>query len=416
MSTLPRFATVRQEVARAPLGDVGTAVRAELRRIGLGERMRPGARIAVGAGSRGVAQYALVVGAVVAELRAMGAEPFVFPAMGSHGGATAEGQAALLESWGITAATMDCPVHSAMDVVRVGETAHGIPVFCDAAAHASDGIIVVNRVKIHTDFHGSTESGLTKMLAIGLGKRDGAEPIHALGVAGLRDHIPQVAAVQLARSPILCGVAIVEDGAHNVSVVRAVPAGAIPSEEPALLAHSRSLTPRLPLDAFDVLIVDRMGKDISGAGMDNNVLGRMFIDGEPEPESPRIGTVVTLRLTDASHGNACGLGFADIVSQRLLDAMDAEITRVNVETSGFLRRGRIPPAYPTDRAAIEAAIARHARGGDGTNVTALRIRDTLSLAEFEASEGLLPALLDRPGIALVRPAHELSFLGDGALA
>lgn len=415
MTALPRFATVRQEVARAPLADVAGAVRAELRRIGIARQVQPGARIAVGAGSRGVANYALVVGAVVAELKELGAAPFVFPAMGSHGGATAEGQREVLAGWGITPEAMGCPVHSAMDVVRVGETAHGVPVFCDAAAHAADGIIVVNRVKIHTDFHGPTESGLTKMLVIGLGKRAGAEPIHELGVPGLRDHIPLAAAVQLARSPVLCGVAVIEDGAHNVSEVRAVPAARIPHEEPALLERSRQRTPRLPVRAADVLIVDYMGKDISGAGMDNNVLGRMFIDGVPEPEEPRIGTVVTLRLTDASHGNACGLGFADLVAQALLDAMDEEITRINIETSGFLRRGRVPPALPSDRAAIEAAFARHAPGGDLSGVTALRIRDTLSLEELEASEALLPALLDRPGVTLVRPPRPLPFRADGSL-
>ncbi|HWQ11923.1 MAG TPA: DUF2088 domain-containing protein [Roseiflexaceae bacterium] len=413
MTTLPRFAVVRQEVPRAPLGDVAGAVRAELQRIGLAGRVRPGARVAVGAGSRGIADYALVVRAVVDELRAIGAQPFIFPAMGSHGGATAEGQRGVLAEWGITPETMGCPLVSSMDVVQVGETAEGVPVFCDAAAHSADGIIVVNRVKIHTDFHGPTESGLTKMLAIGLGKRAGAEPIHRHGTRGLREIIPQVAALQLARSPVLCGVAIVEDGAHNVSLVRALAAADIPREEPALLARSRALTARLPVRALDVLIVDRMGKDISGAGLDNNVLGRMYIDGEPEPEEPRIGTVVALRLTPGTHGNACGIGFVDIVPQALLDAVDHEVTRINVETSGFLRRGRIPPTAPTDRAAIEAAFARHAH--TGAPVTALRIRDTLSLEEFEASESLLPALLDQPGVALVRPPRELVFQEDGSL-
>jgi hypothetical protein len=415
MTTLPRFATVRQEVARAPLADIPGAVRAELRRIGLAAKISPGARIAVGAGSRGIASYAVVVGAVVAELRAIGAEPFVFPAMGSHGGATAEGQAEVLATWGITPETMGCPVLSSMEVVRVGQTAAGLPVFCDAAAHAADGIIVVNRVKIHTDFHGPTESGLTKMLAIGLGKRAGAEPIHELGTTGLRDHIPQVAAVQLQRSPVLCGVAIVEDGAHSVSVVRAVPAAQIPSEEPGLLERARALRARLPARAMDVLVVDQMGKDISGAGMDNNVLGRMLIDGEPEPEEPRVGTIVTLRLTEDTHGNACGIGFADIVAQGLLDQMDAEVTRINIETSGFLRRGVIPPAYPTERAAVEAAFARHARAGDASGVAAMRIRDTLSLEELEVSEAILPAVLDQPGVTLLRPPHALAFDADGRL-
>ncbi|HEX5690777.1 MAG TPA: lactate racemase domain-containing protein, partial [Roseiflexaceae bacterium] len=217
MTHFPRLAAIRQPVPTAPLADVAQAVRDELARIELSAQLKPGARIGVGAGSRGITDYALVVGTVVAELKRMGAEPFVFPAMGSHGGATAEGQREVLAEWGITEERMGCPIHTAMDVVQVGTTDSGIDVFCDANAFGSDGIIVVNRVKIHTDFHGPTESGLTKMLAIGLGKRQGAEPIHQRGTRGLREEIPRIAAVHLAKSPILCGVAIVEDGAHHVS-------------------------------------------------------------------------------------------------------------------------------------------------------------------------------------------------------
>lgn len=408
----PRFATVRQTVPTAPLPDVTQAVRETLRHAEVGARLRPGARIAVGAGSRGIADYAVVVKAIVAELKALGAQPFVFPAMGSHGGATAEGQREVLVEQGITEATMGCPVVSSMDVVPVGMTATGMPVFCDAAAHASDGIIVVNRVKIHTDFHGPTESGLTKMLAIGLGKREGAEPLHVRGVAGLRDDIPHVAAVQIANSPILCGVAIIEDGAHNVARVQAVPADKIAVVEPELLAYARTLLARLPVDASDVLIVDQIGKDISGAGMDNNVVGRMFIDGQPEPETPRIGTIVALRLTAASHGNATGIGFADIASQRLLDAIDHEITRVNMATSGFMRRGQIPPAFPTDALAIAAAFER---SGRGAAASALRIRDTLSLGVLQVSENLLPTVLERSNVELVSPAESLVFDEGGWL-
>ena len=207
MPSLPLLATIRQTVPTAPLADVAQAVRDQLAQIDLRSRVRPGARIAIGAGSRGITDYALIVGTVVRELQALGAAPFIFPAMGSHGGATAAGQRGVLAEWGITPERMGCEVHSSMEVVQIGETPTGIPVFCDAGAFNSDGIVLVNRVKIHTDFHGPTESGLTKMMAIGLGKRQGAELIHAHGTRGLREEIPRVAAVQLARSPILCGVA-----------------------------------------------------------------------------------------------------------------------------------------------------------------------------------------------------------------
>jgi len=415
MPTFPRVATIRQAVPTAPLADVTQAVCDELARIDLRSRVRPGARIAVGAGSRGITDYALIVGAVVQELQRLGAEPFVFPAMGSHGGATAAGQREVLAEWGITPERMGCSILSSMEVVRVGATPSGIAVFCDANAFASDGIILVNRVKIHTDFHGPTESGLTKMLAIGLGKRQGAELIHAQGTRGLRDEIPQVAAVQLARSPIVCGVAIVEDGEHHVSHVQAVPAQAIPHEEPAILERARRLMARLPVDACDFLIVDQIGKDISGGGMDGNIIGRMFIDGEPEPEAPRVGMLLARRLTAASHGNACGIGYADMVTQPLIDAMDAEITRINIATSGFPLRGRIPPVFANDRAAIEHALAALAERTNGAAPTVVRIRDTLSLATLQVSENMLPTLWSRPGVELLAEPQEMRFEEDGAL-
>jgi Lactate racemase N-terminal domain len=415
MSTFPRLATIRQPVPTAPLADVAQAVRDELSRIETGARIKPGARIAVAAGSRGITDYALVIGTVVAELRRLGAEPFIFPAMGSHGGATAEGQRGVLAEWGINVERMGCPIHSSMEVVQVGQTDTGIAVFCDANAYASDGIIVVNRVKIHTDFHGPTESGLTKMLAIGLGKRQGAELIHQHGARGLREEIPRVAAVHLAKSPILCGVAIVEDGAHHVSHIQAVPARDIPRVEPKILERARSLLAKLPVEACDLLIVDRMGKDISGAGMDNNVLGRMKIAGEPEPPAPRIGVVAVLRLTEATHGNACGLGFADLTTQQLIDSMDEEITRINLVTSGFMLRAVVPPIAPSDRAAVEQALAQLNGRGNGQGPTVLRIRDTLSLADLKVSENLLPELLARPGVELLAEAEEMGFRGDGSL-
>ncbi len=408
MPILPDMAIIRQTVPAAPLADVAATVRAELARIELAARIRPGAHIAIGAGSRGITDYALIVRTIVDELRRYGAEPFIFPAMGSHGGATAAGQRQVLAEWGVTETAMGCPIHSAMDIVHLGCTESGVDAYCDAAAFHSDGIIIVNRVKVHTDFHGPTESGLTKMLAIGLGKRQGAEAIHARGTRGLRDDIPRVAALQIHRAPILCGVAIVEDGAHQVSLVRAVPATTIALEEPALLERARALRARLPLDACHILIVDWMGKDISGAGMDNNVLGRMRIAGEPEPESPRIELVYARRLTPASHGNATGIGFADLVSQRLVDAMDAEMTRINVETSGFLLRGVVPPAAPNDRAALTLACDLLATRGI-TDPAIMRIRSTLHLDVIQVSVNLLPAALELSGVEMVRAPRPVTF-------
>jgi len=415
MPSLPLLATIRQTVPTAPLADVAQAVRDQLAQIDLRSRVRPGARIAIGAGSRGITDYALIVGTVVRELQALGAAPFIFPAMGSHGGATAAGQRGVLAEWGITPERMGCAVHSSMEVVQIGETPTNIAVFCDAGAFNSDGIVLVNRVKIHTDFHGPTESGLTKMMAIGLGKRQGAELIHAHGTRGLREEIPRVAAVQLARSPILCGVAIVEDGAHHVSMIKALPAQAIPLEEPAILERARQLMARLPVDACDFLIVDQIGKEISGGGMDGNIIGRMYIEGDPEPESPRVGMLLARRLTRATHGNACGIGYADMITQQLIDAMDEEITRINIATSGFPLRGRIPPVFANDRAAIDHALSALSERINGAGPTVLRIRDTLSLDEMQASANLLPELLARPGVELVAEPREMRFDDAGAL-
>ena len=232
-----------------------------------------------------------------------------------------------------------------------------------------------------------------------------------------------MAAVQLARSPILCGVAIVEDGAHHVSMIKALPAQAIPLEEPAILERARQLMARLPVDACDFLIVDQIGKEISGGGMDGNIIGRMYIEGDPEPESPRVGMLLARRLTRATHGNACGIGYADMITQQLIDAMDEEITRINIATSGFLLRGRVPPVFANDRAAIEHALSALSErtnpstssGRGGAGPTVLRIRDTLSLDELQASANLLPELLARPGIELVAAPKEIHFDREGAL-
>ena len=411
----PRMVTLRQRVPTAPLADVPEAVRSELHRIELGARIQPGARIAVAAGSRGITDYALIIKTVVAELRQMGAAPFVFAAMGSHGGATEEGQRMVLAELGITAETVGCPISTAMEVQQIGTTPRGLPVFCDAAAFGSDGILVVNRVKVHTDFHGPTESGLTKMLAIGLGKRAGAELIHGRGVRGLREDIPAVAAVQLEKAPILGGLAIVEDGAHHVSAVRAVPAERLPIEEPQLLDLSRSLMARLPVDACNLLIVEEIGKEISGAGMDPNVIGRLFIDGEAEPVAPHFDLIVALRLTAASHGNAIGTGFADIIARPLLDARDAEITEINVRTSGFPRRGLIPSVAPTEERAIAQALDLLRRERQVVEPTIMRVRNTLELAELQVSESLAPALRGLPGVEIMRDAVPLRFSPEGSL-
>ncbi len=324
--------------------DVAARTDEVLRSCGL--VLTAGTEVAIALGSRGIVDLQLIVRRVVAWVRSHGASPFVVSAMGSHGGATAEGQREVLASYGLAEHALGCPVRTSMDVVALTAEVGGVAVVTDAEAARAAATIVVNRVKPHTDFHGPYESGLMKMIAIGLGNQVQAERIHAYGAAGLRTLMPEIATLVIAESNVVLGVAIIENALEQVMAVEAIPAARIAAAEPGLLELARAHMPRLPVDALDVLLVDQMGKDISGVGMDTNVIGRTMILGEPDPERPSIRMIGCHRLTPASHGNACGMGLADVVPQVFVDAVDEEVTRTNIVTSGFLlprqaaRRGR----------------------------------------------------------------------------
>lgn len=409
MNNLPTFARVRQDLANAPLSDLPGTVRGQIRESGLLETLKPGASVAVGVGSRGISSLGTIIRAVVDECRAHGLSPFIFPAMGSHGGGTEEGQRDVLSSLGITEESMGCPINASMEVVQVGETKSGVPAYCCAAAYHSDGIVIVNRIKIHTDFHGPTESGLTKMLAIGLGKKTGAEKVHEKGVDGLRYEIPEIAAIQIERSPLLFGLAVIEDGCHQVHSIKLLTPGEIPVQEPGLLEYSRTLTPRLPIDPIDLLIVDEMGKEISGSGMDTNVIGRLYIEGQPEPERPDIKVIIVRRLSRETHGNAAGIGLADIVTEQLVQEMNFEVTNINIVTSGFLLRGNIPTVAPNDHAAVRAGLELLQTKFHSPDPRIVRIQNTLSLSEFYISENLLPEVSDNPDVAVLQTGIVLAF-------
>ncbi len=379
-----------------------------------GVTLEPGSEVAITIGSRGITDLTTVVGRVVAWVRAQGATPFLVPAMGSHGGATAEGQREVLAAYGFADGWEDCAVRSSMDVVPVaGDHDLPVPIVTDAHAAAAAATIVVNRVKQHTDFHGPYESGLLKMTAIGLGKRVQAEALHAHGTRGLRELMPRVAEHVLAHANIVAGVAIVENALDQTMCVQAIPAAEIPTAELALLDDARAHAARLPVDDLDVLLIDRMGKDISGVGLDTNVIGRTMIAGEIDPPTPRIGMIACHELTPASHGNATGMGLADVVTRRLADAIDHEITRTNVVTSGFLLRGKLPLVADDDRQAWELCL-RGAGVIDPSTVRAARIVDTLRCAELWVTDAVLGDLAGRDdvevlerGIALHDPAGRL---------
>ena len=313
--------------------------------------------------------------------------------------ATPEGQVEVLASLGITAETMGCPLRATMDTVILGRTAGGLPAHFDAFAAAADGVMLANRIKMHTSFHGHLESGLHKMLAIGLGKEKAATLLHSRGPDGLRDDMPEVARVLLAKVPFLAGFGVVEDGTHRPVALRGLSAPELEAGERDLLDLARSLAPALPFADLDVLVIDRIGKDISGTGMDTNVIGRLRIPGQPEPATPRIKAIIACDLTEATHGNALGMGLADFTTRALAAKVDFRLTAKNVLASGFLERGRLPLVLDDAAEALRAALA-HAfrdRPQDQARARVVGIRSTLELEEFTVSENLIAEARKLPG-------------------
>jgi len=369
-----------------------------------------GARIAVAVGSRGIANLQQIVRAVIRELKAAGAEPFVVPAMGSHGGATDSGQAAVLASYGITEAGVGAPIRSSMETVQIPAPGLGHKAFMDRAAWESDGVILVARIKPHTDFHSSFESGLIKMAVIGLGKHDQAKAIHSFGVRGLKEKILPTARHILATGKILAGIGLVENAYDETQIIRLIPADRIEQEEPLLLQKAHANMPRLPVDEVDVLVIDRMGKDISGTGMDTNIIGRIRVLGQTEPDAPKVGAIVTSDLTPASHGNAVGLGLADVITRRMYDSIDFGATNENVITSSFLDRGKVPLVAETDRKAVEYAI-RGAAVGPERSPRIVRMIDTLHVHDLLVSAQIAEELRSDPAVQVLEGEFPL-FAGD----
>lgn len=385
---LPRMVRVRQKIHAPKIDDYISVLKAELERAGLRERIKPGAKIAITAGSRGIAHIAEILATIVGEVKAAGGEPFIVPAMGSHGGATPEGQIEVLRRLGITPETVGAPIYASMEVEEVGRLSNGAPVYVDRLALRADGIIVVNRVKPHTDFKGRIESGLMKMMVIGLGKQRGAEVIHRYQLEGYHKLIPEAARLIMRRAPIIMGVAIVENARHEIAVIKALKPEEIEEEEAKLLETAKDLMARIPFKEIDVLIVDEMGKDISGVGMDTNVIGRFWASPEEiERRAPKIKRIVVLDLSDESNGNAVGIGLADLTTERLVSKIDFEATFVNCLTSTWPETAKIPPFLPNDRDAILMAI-RCCGPIDPLKAKIVRIKNTLELEYMWISESL----------------------------
>ena len=416
MVEFPRMFRVRQRFEGPELADVAGAVESELAGLSLKERVRPGQAVAITAGSRGIANIGPILQAAVRHFRQLGAKPFIVPAMGSHGGGTARGQRNILESYGITEDFCGCPIRSSMDTVVVCRASEGFPVHFDKQAYQADHVVVCNRVKPHTLFTGEVESGLMKMMLIGLGKHDGARVYHrAIKDFSFGQIVGSVAREVLSKCSILAGLAVVENSYGRTAGIRALRPEALLEEEKALLRQARSWMPRLPFQAADILLVDEIGKNISGSGLDLNVVGRKHLGHSPaEHEVPKIRIIAVRDLSPLTHGSAVGIGTVEFCRRRALEKMDVGMTRVNALTGGFAMEAMIPLDYPNDREMLQVMLSQIGLT-EPPDARLLWIRNTMSLAEVECSAAYLEEARDREDLAILTDPRPLPFSADGNL-
>jgi hypothetical protein len=411
---LPRFARARRHRDPPSVEDVPGATREALDAIPALDDLPEGAEIAVTAGSRGIHDVPAVLAATVAELQDRGLDPFVMAAMGSHGGATSEGQRETLAELGITPDAVGCEIRSSMAVEEVAEDADGRPVYAAVDALSADAVLLVNRIKAHTDYSGDHESGLCKMAVVGLGKHRGAESMHNAALArGFQTVIPERAELLFEATPVVGGIALLENANERAAAIEGVPVGEILEREPALLERSKELLPTLPVEDLDLLVVDEIGKEISGTGVDTNVVGRVRFHGQPEPDAPSITRMYARSLTPASHGNALGMGLADFVHRDLLRTVDFGDTYVNVATSGEPERAKLPFVVPDDETALAMACSTTGIRDPG-QLRAARIRNTLEPDDLLVSEPVAAELESHPDVE-VGPLEPLDFR-DGQFA
>ncbi len=402
----PKMVEVRQSFHAPRIEDYVSAIRNELRKKSLHNKVKPDMKIAITAGSRGIAHYPEILATVVEEVKKARGKPFLVPAMGSHGGATPGGQAEVLSSLGITPETVGAPIHSSMEVDEIGRLKNDAPVYVDRIALKADGIIVVARVKPHTDFKDKIESGLMKMMAIGLGKQKGAETIHWFQSEGYHKLIPLAAKMIMKKTPILLGLAVVENAYHEIAIVKALEPDEIEEEEIKLLEKAKKLLARLPFKEIDVLIVEEMGKNISGMGMDTNVTGRFWLPGESEPRAPKINRIVVLDLSGETHGNASGIGLADFTTKRAVSKIDYDATFINCLTGGSPETDKIPVFLPNDRDSIATAL-RTCGPIEPRKAKVVRIKNTLELDRFWISEALAEMVKRDKGLS-----EKIEFLSE----
>ena len=403
----PSLYRVQQRFDDTSIDDVADAVREAFASFDPAGKIRPDQSVAVGVGSRGTHDLKVLVKTTVECLKAMQLKPYIIPAMGSHGAATGEGQAQVLAELGITQDAMGVPIVSSMDTVSLGRVASGAEVFFAKDARAADHIVVINRVKPHTAFRAEVESGLCKILAVGCGRQKGASNMHKFDLAKT---IVPAAQMIIEKAPVLCGLAVTENAQGDTHTMNLAKPEEFADVDRKLLKIAWKLLPKLPLDRLDVLLVDEMGKNVSGAGMDPNIVG--FWRRESGPKQPDYGTLIVLDLTQQSHGNATGIGMADLTTRRVIDRIDLNVTYLNALTSGILSSARLPIALDNDRAALERALdlVPNIKG-----IRMVRIVNTGSLETFWATEVLLPELRNQKEITVHDKPLQLVFNDQGRL-
>ena len=407
--SLLQLSKITVDLPRPTLDDIPGSIQSQFAATQID--LKPNASVAVAVGSRGIANLNVIVKSVIDQLKARKLNPFIVPAMGSHGGATAKGQEEVLAAYNITESNVGCPVRSSMDIVELDSSGLDNAAYMDRNASNADGIVVINRIKPHTDFHGPYESGLVKMIVIGLGKEKQAYEMHCHGVYGLKELVPKTAKRILSLGKIALGIGIVENAYDETAKVEVIPGDQILKREAELIKEAHTNLPQLPVSEIDILGVDQLGKDMSGTGLDTNVIGRIRIPTEIEPESPRIKTIYVSDLTPASHGNATGMGLADVITEQFRSRIDYDITYTNIVTSGFLERAKQPIVAQTDQAALE--LCHRAVGPIPLEqLRVIRIQDTLHVNELYVSKAILAEIENEPNVTIVKKASK-AFDGAG---
>jgi len=416
VSTYPRIFRVRQRFEGPTLTDVPGEVKRQLAALPLHRRIKPGQTVAVTAGSRGIAKIAEIIKATIDHLKTLGAVPFIVPAMGSHGGGTAEGQVEILHGYGVTEEYCGCPIRASMETVIVCQTKEGFPVHFDKFAHAADHVLVVGRVKPHTGFVGDIESGLMKMMLIGLGKHTGAIIYHrAIQDYSFPQIVRSVAGEVISKCRIVAGLGIVENEQDKTAKIQAVLPEELEDREKELLVLAKRWIPRLPFDRCHLLLVDQIGKNISGSGMDTNVIGRKYNDHKAvEDEFPKVKVIAVRALTEETHGNACGIGMAEFCRSRVVRETDVRKTRINCLTGGHAPAGMFPFDYETDRELLDTALPTIGLT-EPPQAKLLWIHNTLDLIEVECGEAFLPQARERPNLEILTEPRPLPLDAAGNL-